>query len=118
MILLTSVLAEARRSIYSTRYNKAISRAFLSRARSANIHRFVLQSETRSCIGAETTSEKVSGQCVGDDGLDLTHASHSSDDRVIVPQQGQGLQHKTHCFRGERRKLQLCELSCPFIEPW
>ena len=28
-------------------------------------HRFVLQSETRSCIGVETTSERVSGQCVG-----------------------------------------------------
>ena len=28
-------------------------------------HRFVLQSETRSCIGVETTSESVSGQCVG-----------------------------------------------------
>ena len=27
--------------------------------------RFVLQSETRSCIGVETTSERVSGQCVG-----------------------------------------------------
>ena len=27
--------------------------------------RFVLQSEIRSCIGMETTSERVSGQCVG-----------------------------------------------------
>ena len=27
--------------------------------------RFVLQSEIRSCIGVETTSERVSGQCVG-----------------------------------------------------
>ena len=31
-----AVLAEAQRSIISTRYNKALSRAFLSRARSAN----------------------------------------------------------------------------------
>ena len=28
-------------------------------------HRFVLQSETRSCIGVGTTSERVSGRCVG-----------------------------------------------------
>ena len=27
--------------------------------------RFVLQSEIRSCVGVETTSERVSGQCVG-----------------------------------------------------
>ena len=31
-----TMLAEAQRSIISTRYNKALSRAFLSRARSAN----------------------------------------------------------------------------------
>ena len=38
MILLMNVaiLAEVQRSIISTRYNKALSRAFLSRARSAN----------------------------------------------------------------------------------
>ena len=28
-------------------------------------HRFVLQSETKSCIGVGTTSERVSGRCVG-----------------------------------------------------
>ena len=36
-------------------------------------HRFVLQSETRSCICVGTTSERVSGQCVGwAQGLSLT----------------------------------------------
>ena len=28
-------------------------------------HKFVLQLDTKSCIGAETTSERVSGRCVG-----------------------------------------------------
>ena len=28
-------------------------------------HKFVLQSETKSCIGVGTTSERVSGRCVG-----------------------------------------------------
>ena len=57
-----AMLAEAQRSIISTRHNKALSRAFLSRARS---HRFVLQSETKPCIGVGTTSERVGGRCVG-----------------------------------------------------
>ena len=64
-----AMLAEAQRSIISTRYNKALSRAFLSRARSEVPImlrlRFNLQSEIRSCVGVETTSERVSGQCVG-----------------------------------------------------
>ena len=28
-------------------------------------HKFVLQSETKSCVGVGTTSERVSGRCVG-----------------------------------------------------
>ena len=62
-----AVLAEAQRSIISTRCNKALSRAFLSLARNANNSpsqvRFAVGD--RSCIGVGTTSERVSGRCVG-----------------------------------------------------
>ena len=58
-----AMLAEAQRSIISTRYNKALSRAFLSRARSAN--NAPSQIPFASCIGVETTSGRVSGRCVG-----------------------------------------------------
>ena len=41
--------------------------------------RFVLQSETRSCIGVETTSERVSGQCVGwTQGLIIGHEGRAN----------------------------------------
>ena len=64
-----AMLAEAQRSIISTRNNKALSSAFLSRARSANNApspiRCAVGSETRSCTGVGTTSGKVSGRCVG-----------------------------------------------------
>ena len=62
-----AMLAEAQRPIISTRYNKALSRAFLSRARSANNApsqvRFSVGDQVM--FGAETTSERVSGRCVG-----------------------------------------------------
>ena len=52
-----ALLAESQRSIISTRYNKALSRAFLARARSANN----APSQTRE----ETKSAEVSGRRVG-----------------------------------------------------
>ena len=71
MIMLISVVLPCwpkhRDRIISTRYNKAlvVPSCPAPEVRIMLRHRFVLKSETRSCIGAETTSEKVSGQCVG-----------------------------------------------------
>ena len=54
-----AMLAEAQRSMISTKYNKALSRAFLS------VPEVPMMLRHRSCIGVRTTSERVSGQCVG-----------------------------------------------------
>ena len=83
-----AMLAETQRSIISTRYNKALRSAFLSRARSANhAPSQVLQSEIRSCSGVGTTSERVSGRCVGwVQGLSLgTKVVQSCGSVIVVP---------------------------------
>ena len=75
-----AMLAEAQRSIISTRYNKALSRAFLSRARSANN----APSQVRLAVGDQVmywraTSERVSGRCVGwVQGLSLGHEGRAN----------------------------------------
>ena len=60
-----AMLAEAQRSAPDTTRRSVVPSCPTPKLPIMLRHRFVLQSETRSCIGAETTSEKVSGQCVG-----------------------------------------------------
>ena len=63
------MLAEAQRSIISTRYNKALSRAFLSRARSANNVpsqvRFAVGDQVMYCRGSNKRKSQWSMRWLG-----------------------------------------------------